>query len=125
MHPNEQELSCLGCGKTYIRLGSLIAHLELDSCHAINSEVRENLAARRRQRQQLHAKFKAGLKNIDENAGPRTGISLLDSQDIPINATYSDIKPPPPTFEGKTSTNIEFGGWQTTSNSLFLLLPSN
>ncbi|KAI9649218.1 hypothetical protein NHQ30_001786 [Ciborinia camelliae] len=112
LHPKEQDLSCLGCGKKYIRLGSLIAHLELDSCHAINSEARENLAARRRQRQQLHAKFKAGLKEIDENAGTRTGISLLESRDIPTNII--DSKPPPPTFEGKTTTYFEFGGWETT-----------
>ncbi|KAB8295933.1 hypothetical protein EYC80_008753 [Monilinia laxa] len=122
LHPKEQDLSCLGCGKKYIRLGSLIAHLELDSCQAINSEARENLAARRRQRQQLHAKFKASLRNIDDNAGPRTGISLLDSRDIPINAThpistnltYPDIPPPPPTFEGKVTRATVFGGWETT-----------
>ncbi|ESZ96375.1 hypothetical protein SBOR_3207 [Sclerotinia borealis F-4128] len=112
MHPKEQDLSCLGCGKQYVRLGSLIAHLELDSCHAINSETRHTLAARRRQRQQLHAKFTAGLRDIDENAGPRTGISLLDSQNTPINVT--DSKPPPLIFEGKISTNFEFGGWETT-----------
>ncbi|KAF7865205.1 hypothetical protein EAF04_006182 [Stromatinia cepivora] len=118
MHPKEQDLSCLGCGKRFIRLGSLIAHLELDSCRPVNEE-RGNLAARTRQKQELHAKFKAGLKNIDENAGPRTGISLLDSQDIPANPR--DIKLPPPTwkplpltFEDKTSTNFEFGGWETT-----------
>ncbi|QSZ37166.1 hypothetical protein DSL72_009260 [Monilinia vaccinii-corymbosi] len=117
LHPKEQDLSCLGCGKKYIRLGSLIAHLELDSCHAINSEARENLAARRRQRQQLHEKFKASLKNIDDNAG----ISVLGSRAIPTNAThpipnnlaYPDV-PPPPTFEGKLTHTVEFGGWETT-----------
>lgn len=115
MHPKEQSLSCLGCGKQYIRLGSLISHVELNSCQAVN-EARGTLAARKRQRHELHEKFKAGLKEIDENAGPRTGVSLLDSQDIPARVTNNN--PPPPTFEGKTTTNFEFGGWETTSKVL-------
>lgn len=126
MHPKEQDLSCLGCGKKYIRLGSLIAHLELDSCHAINSQARQDLAARRRQRQQLHDRFKAALKHIDENVGLRTGVKELD-HNIPIDSTNpmaitfqnSDLKSSPTTFyENKGITRYEFGGWETTRNSM-------
>ncbi|KAF7899889.1 hypothetical protein EAF00_004225 [Botryotinia globosa] len=118
-HPKEQDLKCMACGKKFIRLGSLINHLELDSCRAINLEERHNLAASRRQRQQLHEKFKANLKEIDDNAGPRTSNSLLDSQDISVNSMDVKplapmFKPPPPNFESEIVTNFEFGGWETT-----------
>lgn len=117
----------MACGRKFIRLGSLINHLELDSCCAINPEERHSLAASRRQRQQLHAKFKANLKEIDDTAGPRTNNSLLDSQDISTNSLDVKLLAPifkssPPNFESEIVTNFEFGGWETTSNSPSLSL---
>ncbi|ATZ52830.1 hypothetical protein BCIN_08g04580 [Botrytis cinerea B05.10] len=119
VHPKEQDLKCMACGRKFIRLGSLINHLELDSCCAINPEERHSLAASRRQRQQLHAKFKANLKEIDDTAGPRTNNSLLDSQDISTNSLDVKLLAPifkssPPNFESEIVTNFEFGGWETT-----------
>ena len=35
MHPNQQDISCPGCGKGFIRAGSLVDHLEKNECPGI------------------------------------------------------------------------------------------
>jgi hypothetical protein len=85
IHPTEQDLQCLGCGQKFVRLGSLVGHLELETCPAISKSQRMDQAARKRQRNEFNAKFSAGLKDIDGSVAPQSGVTLMDADDVPLN----------------------------------------
>ncbi|PQE07296.1 hypothetical protein CJF32_00005189 [Rutstroemia sp. NJR-2017a WRK4] len=85
IHPAAQDLQCLGCGQKFVRLGSLVGHLELENCPAISKSQRMDQAARKRQRNEFNAKFSAGLKDIDGSVAPQSGITLMDADDVPLN----------------------------------------
>ncbi|KAM3066667.1 hypothetical protein ACMFMG_002379 [Clarireedia jacksonii] len=85
IHPSEQDLQCLGCGQKFVRLGSLVGHLELETCPAISKSQRMDQAARKRQRNEVNAKFSARLKIFDESVGLKSRISIMDADDVACN----------------------------------------
>lgn len=117
MHAKEQDLECPGCNKQFVRLGGLIHHLEIETCHALPSE---NMEAARKAKEQANAAVRAAHDFMDfTRSGPLFGegphplgmkISGMPQQEQqPEAAILVPIPAPPPPllFEGDNLIGLE------------------
>lgn len=70
MHPNPQDLHCPGCGEKFIRAGSLIDHIEKNTCRSISIDQFERYRA-------VHAIREAHLSTLN-------GREETEDEDVPL-----------------------------------------
>jgi len=69
MHPNPQNLYCPGCGENFIRAGSLIDHIEKNTCKSISIDQFERYRA-------VHAIKEAHISTLSDD--------YVEDEDVPI-----------------------------------------
>jgi len=71
MHPNPQNLHCPGCGEKFIRAGSLIDHIEKNTCKSISIDQFDRYRA-------VHAIREAHISTLEDDCVDDEDVSIMD-----------------------------------------------
>jgi len=89
-HPAEQQLPCPGCNKVFVRLGSLMSHIESGECSPVD---RAKIEAVRKMKESWNINARAAHRNKDFS---RTGGTFGEQPNpfaVPMNSTSISTKP--------------------------------